>query len=85
MKHIFYHLTAIMVVAVWGMTFISTKVLIVHGLSPQEIFFFRFLLAYIVVCPISSHCPTIQQALPVRAEKGGWAELLLCHRKIFFW
>ncbi len=56
MKHIFYHLTAIMVVAVWGMTFISTKVLIVHGLSPQEIFFFRFLLAYIVVCPISSHC-----------------------------
>ncbi len=25
-----------------GMTFISTKVLIVHGLSPQEIFLFRF-------------------------------------------
>lgn len=46
MKHIFYHLTAVMVVVVWGMTFISTKVLIVHGLSPQEIFLFRFLLAY---------------------------------------
>lgn len=42
MKHIFYHLTAVMVVVVWGMTFISTKVLIVHGLSPQEIFLFRF-------------------------------------------
>ena len=46
MKHIFYHLAAVMVVVVWGMTFISTKVLIVHGLSPQEIFLFRFLLAY---------------------------------------
>ena len=43
MKHIFYHLTAVMVVVVWGMTFISTKVLIVHGLSAQEIFLFRFL------------------------------------------
>ena len=55
MKHIFYHLTAVMVVVVWGMTFISTKVLIVHGLSPQEIFLFRFLLAYVAVCRISSH------------------------------
>ena len=55
MKHIFYHLTAVMVVVVWGMTFISTKVLIVHGLSPQEIFLFRFLLAYAAVCPISFH------------------------------
>ena len=55
MKHIFYHLTAVMVVVVWGMTFISTKVLIVHGLSAQEIFLFRFLLAYAAVCPISFH------------------------------
>lgn len=55
MKHIFYHLAAVMVVVVWGMTFISTKVLIVHGLSPQEIFLFRFLLAYAAVCPISFH------------------------------
>ena len=46
---------AVMVVVVWGMTFISTKVLIVHGLSPQEIFLFRFLLAYAAVCPISFH------------------------------
>ena len=56
MKHIFYHLAAVMVVVVWGMTFISTKVLIVHGLSPQEIFLFRFLLAYAAVCP-SFFCP----------------------------
>ena len=44
-----------MVVVVWGMTFISTKVLIVHGLSAQEIFLFRFLLGGLLkVCPIVS-------------------------------
>lgn len=55
MKHIYYHLTAIGVVAVWGMTFISTKILISYGLLPQEIFFFRFLLAYVTICFISPH------------------------------
>lgn len=59
MKHIFYHLTAVMVVVVWGMTFISTKVLIVHGLSPQEIFLFRFcwLMLQCVLSPSIVFCP----------------------------
>ena len=42
LKHGYYHLIAILVVAIWGLTFISTKVLINHGLTPQEIFFYRF-------------------------------------------
>ena len=46
LKHGYYHLIAILVVAIWGLTFISTKVLINHGLTPQEIFFYRFLIAY---------------------------------------
>ncbi|MDR0940532.1 MAG: DMT family transporter [Mediterranea sp.] len=41
-----YHLVAILTVVIWGLTFISTKVLLRHGLSPQEIFFYRFLIAY---------------------------------------
>ena len=41
-----YHLLAFVTVAVWGTTFISTKLLIEHGLSPHEIFFLRFLIAY---------------------------------------
>lgn len=48
-----YHLVAILVVAIWGLTFISTKVLIGHGLSPQEIFLLRFLMAYVGVWFIS--------------------------------
>ena len=47
LKHGYYHLIAILVVAIWGLTFISTKVLINHGLTPQEIFFYRFLIAYL--------------------------------------
>lgn len=46
MKQGYYHLLAIAVVVVWGLTYISTKVLIQHGLHPHEIFFYRFLVAY---------------------------------------
>lgn len=46
-KNFLYHLIAILVVGVWGMTFISTKILIGSGLSPQEIFLLRFLIAYV--------------------------------------
>ena len=37
-----YHLMAIITVAIWGTTFVSTKILIQHGLSPSDIFFYRF-------------------------------------------
>jgi len=40
-------------VGVWGLTFISTKVLIESGMSPQEIFFARFLIAYLGIWFIS--------------------------------
>ena len=43
LTHGYYHLIAILTVAIWGLTFIATKVLINHGLTPQEIFFYRFL------------------------------------------
>ncbi|WP_200814469.1 DMT family transporter [Parabacteroides sp. Marseille-P3160] len=35
---------------IWGVTFISTKVLLGYGLFPAEIFFYRFLLAYLCFC-----------------------------------
>ena len=37
-----YHLMAIITVVIWGTTFVSTKILIQHGLSPSDIFFYRF-------------------------------------------
>lgn len=41
-----YHLAALFTVAVWGTTFVSTKVLIGNGLTPAGIFFLRFAMAY---------------------------------------
>lgn len=52
-KSYIYHLIAILTVGIWGLTFISTKVLIEHGLSPQEIFLLRFLMAYLGIWFIS--------------------------------
>ena len=48
-----FHLIAIATVAIWGTTFVSTKILIQHGLTPSEIFFYRFVLAYICMWSIS--------------------------------
>ena len=48
-----YHLAALFAVAVWGATFVSTKVLIAHGLTPAEIFLMRFALAYLCIRPLA--------------------------------
>lgn len=44
-----YHILAIATVVVWGTTFVSTKVLLAHSLTPAEIFTLRFSLAWIVL------------------------------------
>jgi len=41
-----YHLITLFIVIVWGTTFVSTKILLFHELSPGDIFFYRFLLAF---------------------------------------
>jgi drug/metabolite transporter (DMT)-like permease len=41
-----HHILLLLTVAVWGTTFVSTKVLLNCGLAPSEIFFLRFLAAY---------------------------------------
>ena len=52
-KTIWYHITALIVALTWGGTFINSKILILHGMSPTEIFVVRFLLAYICIWFIS--------------------------------
>lgn len=41
-----YHILAVVVVSIWGTTFVSTKVLLAAGLTPAGIFAIRFALAY---------------------------------------
>ena len=50
---ILWHLLAAVIVGVWGTTFVNTKVLYNSGLTPLEIFFLRFLIAYICIWFIS--------------------------------
>ena len=45
----FFHGVAVLTVGVWGTTFIATKVLLFNGLNPASIFFYRFLLAYVLM------------------------------------
>lgn len=40
------YLVALLTVIVWGETFVSSKVLLAHGLRPADIFAFRFIIAY---------------------------------------
>lgn len=48
-----YHVVAFITVAIWGSTFISTKLLIYAGLSPAHIFTLRFLIAYVLMLTLS--------------------------------
>lgn len=47
------HITALAVVLVWGSTFVSSKVLLNSGLLPADIFFVRFIMAYLCMLAVS--------------------------------
>lgn len=44
-----YHLVAFITVAIWGSTFVFTKMLLQNGLSPAQIFTLRFIIAYVLL------------------------------------
>lgn len=48
-SNILYHLVAFITVAIWGTTFVSTKVLMLNELSPAHIFTLRFCIAYVLM------------------------------------
>ncbi len=60
------YLVAVLVIAVWSITFVSTKVLL-RALSPEEIVFYRYLLAY----------AALLVAYPKFHKSAGWREELL--------
>ena len=50
MKREFWcHFVALLTVAIWGSTFVFTKMLLQNGLSPAQIFTLRFILAYVLL------------------------------------
>lgn len=56
-SRLIYHLTAFIVVAIWGSTFVFTKLLLLSGLSPAQIFTLRFIIAYVLLLGYSIFFP----------------------------
>lgn len=52
-SRLLYNAMALITVMVWGVTFVSTKVLITDGLDPAQIFIIRFAVAYLCTLFIS--------------------------------
>lgn len=48
------HITALITILIWGLTFISTKILLVD-FSPIEILFYRFILGFIALLAVYPH------------------------------
>ena len=46
---ILYHVVAFLVVTIWGSTFVFTKLLLLGGLTPAQIFVLRFVIAYLML------------------------------------
>jgi len=47
------HIIALLVVSIWGTTFVSSKVLLNAGMMPAEIFVIRFIMAYVCMTLLS--------------------------------
>lgn len=43
------HLGALLAVTMWGVSFVSTKVLLDNGMNPVEVYVYRFVIAYVLV------------------------------------
>ena len=53
MGNLKYHLVAFITVAIWGSTFVFTKMLLQSGMTPAQIFTLRFIIAYVLLFAFS--------------------------------
>ena len=67
-----YHLVAFLTVAIWGSTFVFTKILLLNGLSPAQIFTLRFAIAYVLM--VAGHLMSRQ---PFKLFANSWLDELL--------
>ena len=49
-----YHIVAFVVIVIWGSTFVVTKLLLLGGLTPAQIFTLRFIIAYVALLGITA-------------------------------
>ncbi|MBR1668866.1 MAG: DMT family transporter [Bacteroidaceae bacterium] len=69
MNRFLYHIVAFLVVAVWGSTFVFTKLLLMNGMTAAEIFVLRFIIAYVLLLGFSlTRRPFRLMAISVKDE-----------------
>ena len=66
------HFMAFVTVAIWGSTFVFTKMLLLNGLSPAQIFTLRFIIAYVLL--LAFELTTRWQSF--RLFSGSWRDEL---------
>ena len=71
MDRILYHIVAFLVVAIWGVTFVFTKLLLMDGLTAAQIFVMRFVVAYVLLL-----CYSLTRK-PFRLLASSWKDELL--------
>ena len=84
-QRLFTHLLAIFVITVWGVTFVSTKLLLEAGFNPASILFYRFALAYIGIWIVAHRLPLCQepQGRVVLCPHGGiWRIYVLLYGEL---
>ena len=59
-NQIWYHLVAFLVVAIWGSTFVFTKLLLLNGLTPAQIFTLRFIIGYVLLMAFALTRPSFR-------------------------
>lgn len=69
-----YHIVAFLTIAVWGTTFVWTKLLISAGLSPAQIFTLRSAIAYTLMLPFAL---AMRRHWPFRWFADGWCDELM--------
>lgn len=70
-----YHLVAFLVVAIWGSTFVFTKMLLLAGLTPAQIFTLRFIIAYVLL--VAYEVATHHSPLTTHLFCSSWRDELL--------
>ena len=72
------HIVAFLTVAVWGSTFVFTKLLLLNGLSPALIFTLRFIIAYVLLLAFSIvRSRMAKTPHPLRWLSSSWRDELL--------
>ena len=84
MDRLLYHIVAFLVVSVWGVTFVFTKLLLNDGLTAAQIFVLRFIVAYVLLLAYSLACKRFRLMASSRKHELLMASLGVTGGSLYF-